>query len=55
MTVFTTNLNSSARLVVEVAIAMDILAKMTVNTMHALFEVNVLEMDCFTKLQRIVW
>ena len=54
VTVDTSNLNCSAGLGVENAVAVRVLPKMTVDAMHAFFEMNVVEMDGFVKSIRIV-
>jgi hypothetical protein len=41
MTVFATDLDRGARLVVEITVAMRVLTEMAVNAMHSLLEMNI--------------
>ena len=47
-------LYSGARLIVEIAVAMRVLLKMTIDAMHSLFQVNVLKVNSLVELLRIV-
>ena len=54
MTIFASDLDRGARLVVKIAVAVRVLAEVAVDAMHSLFEMNVVEVDRLLKLVRIV-
>src|SRR5437762_3263103 len=54
MTIDTVDFNCPTRLVIEATVAMRVLSKMTVDTMHALLGMNVIQMDGFVELISIV-
>src|ERR1700745_3252008 len=54
MTVFARDLDRSAWFVVEISVAMRILPEMAINAMHAAFEMDVVEMNRFFELRRII-
>src|SRR5205085_12247503 len=54
MTVNASDLNRGARLVIKHSIAVRVLAKVTVNTVHPFFKVNVVEVNCLSESIRIV-
>src|SRR5947207_14464200 len=54
MTVNTSDLNRSARLVVKHSVAVRVLTKVTINAVHPFFEMDIVEMDRFSESIRIV-
>src|SRR6185369_4377329 len=49
MAIDATNFNCGARLVIQNPVAVNILAKVAINTMHPLLKMNVIEVDGFVK------
>ena len=54
MTIFAGDLDRRARFVIEIAVAVRVLPEVTVDAVHSLFEMNVVEMNGLLKLVRIV-
>src|SRR5688572_19973443 len=54
MTILAGNLNRRPRFIVEITIAVGVLAEMAIHAMHSLFQVNVVQMDALLKLVRII-
>ena len=54
MAIHAIDLNRVPRLPVKLAVAMAVLFKMAIDAVHALFKMNVLEMDSLVKFLRII-
>ena len=54
MTIYAINFNRRAGFVIKIAVAMRVLTEVTVDAVHSLFQVNVVEMNRFPKLVRII-
>ena len=54
VTVFAGDLDRRARFVVEIAVAVRVLTEVTIDAVHSLFEMNVVEMNGLLELVRIV-